>query len=43
MFLATFEYLAKQEIEEVFCDLPDQMGGIGGQTSKETVWIQYTM
>ena len=30
-FLTTFETLAKQEIEQVVCDLPDQMGGFGGQ------------
>ena len=35
MFLATFETLAEQEIQQVVCDLPDQMGGFGGQTSKE--------
>ena len=43
MFLAKFEYLAQQDIQQVFCDLPDQMGGFGGQTSKETVCIQYTI
>ena len=31
MFLTTFETLAKQEIQQVVCDLPDQMGGFGGQ------------
>ena len=41
MFHATFETLAKQEIQQVVCDLPDQMGGFGGQRSKETVCIQY--
>ena len=40
-FLATFETLAKQEIQQVGCDLPNQMGGFGGQRSKETVWFQY--
>ena len=41
MFLATFETLAKQEIQLVVCDLPDEMGGFGGQRSKETVCVQY--
>ena len=35
MFLPTFETLAKQEIQQVVCDLPDQMGGFGGQRSKK--------
>ena len=35
MFLASFETLAKQEIHQVVCDLPDQMGGFRGQRSKE--------
>ena len=37
----TFETLAKQATQQVVCDLPDQMGGFGGQRSKETVCIQY--
>ena len=41
MFLAIFETLAKQKIQQVVCDLPDQMGGFGWQRSKETVFIQY--
>ena len=41
MFLTTFETLAKQEIQQIVCDLPDQMGGFGGQRSKKTVCIQY--
>ena len=41
MFHTTFETLAKQEIQQVVCDLPDQMGGFGGQRSKKTVCIQY--
>ena len=40
-FLTTFETLAKQEIQQIVCDLPDQMGGFGGQRSKKTVCIQY--
>ena len=40
-FLATFESLAKQKIQRAVCDLQDQMGGFGGQRSKETVCIQY--
>ena len=43
MFLATFETLAKQQIQQVVCDLPDQMGGLGGQRNKETVCIQYVV
>ena len=43
MFLATFETLAKQQIQQVVCDLPDQMGGLGGKRSKETVCIQYVI
>ena len=39
--ITTFETLAKQEIQPVVCDLPDQMGGFGGQRSKKTVCIQY--
>ena len=35
------ETLAKQEIQQVVCDLPEQMGGFGGQRSKKTVCIQY--
>ena len=41
MFLATFETLAKQEIQQIVCDLPDQMGDFGGQRNTETVCIQY--
>ena len=41
MFLMTFETLAKQEIQQVVCDLPDQIGGFGGQISKKAVCIQY--
>ena len=41
MFLATFETLAKQEIQPNVCDLPGQMGGFRGQKSKEIVYIQY--
>ena len=43
MFLATLETLAKQEIQLVVCDLPDQMGGFGEQKNKETVCIQYVI
>ena len=39
MFLATFETLTKQEIQQVVCDQPDQIGSFGGQRSKETVSI----
>ena len=35
MFLTTLETLAKQEIQQVVCDLPDQMGGSGGQRRKQ--------
>ena len=28
MFLTTFETSAKQEIQQVVCNLPDQMGGL---------------
>ena len=35
MFPTTFETLAKQEIQQVVCDLPDQMGGFGGQRRKQ--------
>ena len=35
MFLTTFETLAKQEIQQVVCDLPDQMGGFEGQRRKQ--------
>ena len=38
MFLTTFETLAKQEIQQIVCDLPDQTGGFGGQRSKKTVF-----
>ena len=31
MFLVTFKTLAKQEIQQVICDLPHQMGGFEGQ------------
>ena len=31
MFHATFETLAIQEIQQVVCDLPDQMGGFEGK------------
>ena len=41
MFLTTFETLAEQEIQQVVCNLPDQMGGFGEQRSKKTVCIQY--
>ena len=34
------ETLAKQEMQQVVCDLPDQMGGFGEQRSKDTVCIQ---
>ena len=37
MFLATFETLAKQKIQQVVSDLPGQMEVFGGQNSKETV------
>ena len=26
--------MAKQEIQQVVCDLPDQMGGFGGQSEE---------
>ena len=39
MFLTTFEILAKQEIQQVVCDLPDQMGGFEGQ--RRTVRKQF--
>ena len=35
MFLTTFETLAKQEIQLVVYDLPDQMEGFGGQRRKQ--------
>ena len=41
MFLTTFETLAKQEIQQVVCALPDQTGSFGEQRSKKTVCIQY--
>ena len=41
MFLTTFETSAKEEIQQIVCDQPDQMGGFGGQRSKKTVCIQY--
>ena len=31
MFLTTFETLVKQEIQQIVCDLMDQMGGLRGQ------------
>ena len=37
----TFETLAKQEIQHVICDLPDQIGGFERQKSKVIVCIQY--
>ena len=37
MFLATFKTLAKHKIQKVYCDLLDQMGGFGGQRSKQAV------
>ena len=33
MFHATFQTLTEQEFQQVVCDLPDQMGGFGGQKS----------
>ena len=41
MFLATLETFAKQEIQLIVCDLPDQLEDFGGQRSKKTVCIQY--
>ena len=41
MTLTTFETLAKQEIQQIVCELPDQMEGFGGQRSKKAVCIQY--
>ena len=41
MFVATFKISAKQEIQQVVGDLPDPMGGFGGQRSKKTVCIQH--
>ena len=43
MVLATFKALDKQEIQQIVCDLPDQMGGSEGQRSKETVCIQHIL
>ena len=40
-FLRLSETLVKQEIQQIVCDLPDEMGGFGGQGSNETVCIQY--
>ena len=39
MFLVTFKTLAKQEIQQIVCALKGQMGGFGGQQSKERVCI----
>ena len=39
MFLTTFETLAKQEIQQIVYDLPDQMEGFGGQRNKKPVCI----
>ena len=39
--IATFKTLTKQEIQQVVCDLLDQMGVFGGQSSGETFCIQY--
>ena len=43
MFFATFETLDEHEIKQVVWDLPDQMAAYGGQRSKKTVCIQYTI
>ena len=41
MFLATFETLAKQEIQQVVCDLPAEVESFGGQRSKKIFCIPY--
>ena len=38
MFLATFKTLHKQEIQQVFCDLHDHMGGFD---ERRSVRIQF--
>ena len=41
MLFAILEALAKQKIQQVICNFPNQMEGFGGQRSKKTVCIQY--